>query len=156
MDDVDDNQKFREFLPVYSLAAAASGFGREEFVEILGWKRVNSPKKLGKDMFIAKVEGKSMEPTIPDGSYCVFRFEKGGSRNNLVVLVESRAVTDPEFNCQYTVKRYRSEKELFPDGTWSHKKIVLSPDNEKFIPIILENLQAEEFHVVAELIGVIN
>ncbi len=45
-------------------------------------------------MFIARVAGKSMEPTIPDGSYCIFCFERGGSRNGKVVLVESRLVSD--------------------------------------------------------------
>ena len=54
--------------------------------------------------FIAKVVGKSMEPTIPDGSYCIFRFERGGSRNSKIVLVKSRLVSDPE-NGKFTVKK---------------------------------------------------
>ena len=69
-----------------------------------------------------------MEPTIPDGSYCIFRFEKGGSRNGLIVLVESRQVTDPEKNQKFTIKRYRSEKEVLKDGQWQHKKIIMSSE----------------------------
>ncbi|MHB8282779.1 MAG: DEAD/DEAH box helicase family protein, partial [bacterium] len=34
---VDENQKYVEYLPVYSLEAAASGFSGEEHVEKLGW-----------------------------------------------------------------------------------------------------------------------
>ena len=64
-------------------------------------------------MFVAKVVGKSMEPTIPDGSYCVFRYDKGGSRNGLVVLVECHQISDPETTRQFTIKRYKSEKEYF-------------------------------------------
>ena len=106
-------------------------------------------------MFIAKVVGKSMEPTIPDGSYCVFRFDKGGTRNGLVVLVECHLVSDPETTRQFTIKRYKSEKEFFPDGTWKHKKIILSPDNRDFKDIVLEDVPAVEFQVVAELIAVL-
>lgn len=43
-------------------------------------------RKLNMDMFIAKVVGHSMEPAIPNGSYCIFRIERGGSRNGTVVL----------------------------------------------------------------------
>ena len=115
----------------------------------------NIPRKLTKDMFIAKVVGKSMEPTISDGSYCVFRYEKGGSRSGLVVLVESRLVADPETNQRYTIKRYRSEKEFFEDGTWRHKRIILSPDNRGFTDIVLEDVSATDFRVVAEFVCVI-
>jgi len=96
-----------------------------------------------------------MEPTIPDGSYCIFRFERGGSRNGKVVLVESRQVIDAEINQKYTVKRYSSEKEYFDDGTWQHKKITLSPDNRKFEDIVLGKVSGEDFRVVAEFVEVV-
>ena len=109
-------------------------------------------------MFIAKVTGKSMEPTIPDGSYCIFRFERGGSRDGKVVLVESsKFVADPETNQKFTVKRYKSEKEyLEEDGRWLHKKIILSPDNKDFDDIVIENAPETDFKVVAEFVSVIN
>ena len=96
-----------------------------------------------------------MEPTISDGSYCVFRFDKGGTRNGLVVLVECHLVSDSETSRQFTIKRYKSEKEYFDDGTWRHKRIILSPDNKEFKDIILEDVPAIEFHVVGELIAVL-
>lgn len=110
--------------------------------------------KLNKDMFIAQVVGKSMEPTIADGSYCVFQKEKGGSRNGLVVLVESRQVVDPERSQKFTVKRYHSEKQYLDDDTWIHKKITLSPDNPDFRgrEIVLQNVMGEDFRVVATFI----
>ena len=153
-ENVDDKQKYIDFLPVYSLQAVATSFGKEEYVERLGWKKVVD-KKLNKDMFIAKVVGKSMEPTILDGSWCLFRFERGGSRNGLVVLVESRMVSDPETHQSFTIKRYHSEKEDLGDGQWKHKKIILSPDNKSFNDIVLENVTGEDFRVVAEFIEVL-
>jgi len=150
-DALSEGEKFVEYLPVYSLEAAASGFGREDYVEEIGWKRVDSGIPLSKEMFIVKVVGKSMEPTIKDGTYCVFRKEKGGSRTG-VVLVESKEVVDADNNAKYTVKKYQSEKELFDDGTWNHKRIVLSPANSQFKEIVLENVNPGDFRVVAEFV----
>jgi type I restriction enzyme R subunit len=154
-EDIIDSKKYVDYLPVYSLQAVATSFGKEEHVEMLGWKKIEN-KRLNKDMFIAQVVGKSMEPTIPDGSFCIFRFERGGSRNGLVVLVESRLVTDPETSQKFTIKRYKSEKETLPDGRWMHKLIILSPDNKQFEDIVLNNVTGDDFRVVAEFVEVIS
>ena len=103
-------------------------------------------------MFVAQVVGRSMEPTIPDDSHCIFRFDQGGTRNGKVVLVESRQVTDLETNQKFTVKRYHSEKEKLESDQWRQKKIVLSPDNKAFKDIVLENVSGDDFHVVAEFV----
>lgn len=110
--------QFSTHLPVYSLAAAASGFSDEQEVRPLGWMPVSIGRRLDKTMFVAKVKGRSMEPLIKDGSWCVFRKEKGGTRNGKVVLVESRHISDPDEGRRYTVKVYHSEMEYFDDGTW--------------------------------------
>jgi hypothetical protein len=112
-------------------------------------------RKCSSDMFIAQVTGKSMEPTIPDGSFCLFRFERGGSRNGLVVLAESRLVTDPETYQSFTIKRYHSEKQDVGGGQWRHKKIVLSPDNKDFHDIVLKDITGEDFRVVAEFVDIV-
>jgi SOS-response transcriptional repressor LexA len=134
----------------------ATSFVEQRKPEVVGWKPLDGVFKLNKDMFIAKVVGKSMEPTIKDGSWCLFRPDQGGSRNGKVVLVESRKISDPETQRSFTVKRYHSEKQHFPDGTWIHKKITLSPDNNDFKDIILENVREDEFHVAGEFVKVIN
>ncbi len=154
-DEISNSEKYTTALPIYSLKAAATKFGKAEYVEKLGWVRVQARKKLHKDMFVVQVVGKSMEPIIPDSSYCIFQFEKGGSRNGKVVLVESRQIPDPETGQNYTVKRYMSEKQYFEDGTWMHKKITLSPANQGFEDIVLENVAGDDFRVVAEFIEVV-
>ncbi|RZV40578.1 MAG: S24 family peptidase [Candidatus Acidulodesulfobacterium acidiphilum] len=107
-------------------------------------------------MFIAKVVGKSMEPTIPDGSYCIFRYEPQGSREGKVVIAEMMHELDPETNQKFTVKRYHSEKEYSEeDGNWLHTRIILSPDNKDFENIILENASENKYKIVAEFISVI-
>ena len=145
--------RYATHLPVYSLAAAAGGFSEEQEVRPLGWMPVSIGRGLSKGMFVAKVKGRSMEPLIQDGSWCVFRHDMGGSRNGKVVLVESRHISDPEGGARYTVKTYRSEIEHFEDGTWQHKKIVLSPRNREFGDIVLERVEASEIRVAAEFVA---
>jgi len=144
------------YLPIYDLQAVATAFKEQTTPKIKGWKPMPKIYHLNKDMFIAQVVGKSMEPKIPDGSWCLFRFERGGSRNGLVVLVESRQVSDPETHQSFTIKRYHSEKEDLGGGQWRHKKIILSPDNKEFKDIVLKNVTGDDFRVVAELVDIIN
>ena len=156
LSDVIPEGTFEEgYVPVYDLQAVATSFRAQTTPKVKGWKPMNG-RKINKDMFIAQVVGKSMEPTIADGSWCLFRFERGGSRNGLVVLVESHMVSDPETNQSFTIKRYHSDKEDLGNGQWQHKKIVLSPDNKNFQDIVLENLCGDEFHVVAEFMSALN
>ncbi len=58
-------------------------------------------------MFVVRIEGRSMEPRIPDGSYAIFRPVPGGSREGRILLVELQGEVDPELGTAYTVKRWR-------------------------------------------------
>lgn len=153
-EEIDDKRKYVDFLPVYDLQAAATSFREQTTPSIIRWKPVKA-KKLNNGMFIAQVVGKSMQPTIPDRSFCLFRFQRGGSCNGLVILAESHLVSDPVTQQNFTIKRYKSEKEYFPDGRWRHKRIILSPDDEAFKDIILQNVNDDDFRVVAEFMEII-
>ena len=142
------------YLPIYDLQAVATVFGEQPTPSVKGWKSMNG-RKISEEMFIARVVGKSMEPTIPDESWCLFRKERGGSRNGLIVLAESRQVKDPESGLAFTVKRYHSEKEDLGSGQWRHKRIILSPDNKDFKDIIIENVPGNNFRIVAEFVEVL-
>jgi len=140
------------YIPIYDLQAVATTFGEQPTPSVKGWKLMPDKRYLKEGIFIAQVVGKSMEPTIPDGSWCLFRFERGGSRDGLVVLVESRLVSDPETQQSFTIKRYKSEKKKIGDGQWLHKKITLSPDNKAFKDIVLKDVSGDDFRVVAEFV----
>ncbi len=147
---------FVTHLPVYSLAAAAGRFGKGQGVSESeeGWVQVNG-RRLDERMFIAKVVGHSMEPKIPDGSYCIFRAHPEGSRQGKIVLVQHRGIEDPETGGQFTVKRYKSEKLFNPDDTWQHARIVLEPLNPAYQPILIDPSDAEAVTVVAEFLEVL-
>ena len=106
-------------------------------------------------MFIAQVIGKSMQPAIPDGAYCLFSVPVDGSRHG-TYLVQLRDSTDPETGERYTVKRYpESEKVAAEDGTWRHFKITLKPSNPDFKDIVLTCEDEGSVKVVAEMLEVV-
>ena len=82
---------FESRAPVYDLEAAAGAFGPDRVVGVagdeIGWVPVPESVRLTPDHFVARVSGRSMEPTIPDGSHCLFRTDRGGSRQGKLVLV---------------------------------------------------------------------
>ena len=53
------------------------------------------------------------------------------------------------------MKRYSSEKESDHEGGWRHTRVVLSPTNPDYQPIVLTKHQAEHVSVVAELVTVL-
>ena len=110
------------------------------------WVAVESRHRLRRGMFVAQVVGKSMEPAIPDGAYCLFRAPVEGTRQGKTVLVEMRDAADPESGQRYTVKRYQSEKAAAEDS-WHHSKITLSPINPDFEPIVLTGVDKGELQV---------
>ncbi len=112
-------------------------------------------RKLRKGMFVAQVVGKSMEPAIPDGSYCLFVAPVTGTRQGKTVLVQLRDPVDFEGGEQYTVKRYESEKVTAADETWRHLKITLKPNNPDFKPIELTCEDEGQVQVVAEFVEVL-
>ncbi len=146
---IEESLRFKEYLPVYSLAAACGRFGEGQEVSPLGWMRVDTGRRLNRNMFVIKTVGLSMEPRIKDGSYCVFQGNVVGSRNGKIVLVELRQDADPDTG-RYTIKRYSSRKVFGDDGQWKHEEIILEPLNSAFDKIVLNGNQDGELKVVAE------
>jgi SOS-response transcriptional repressor LexA len=146
-------ERFKTLLPLYSLKAAAGYFGAGQAVEPEGWIDGTSVGVLGERMFVAQVVGRSMEPEIFDGEYCVFRANPVGSRQGKVVLAQYHGPADPETGGSFTVKRYRSEKVAEGEGGWRHTRITLAPENPEFKPIILTPESEDDVHVIAELLA---
>ncbi|MFO0875327.1 MAG: S24 family peptidase, partial [Phycisphaerales bacterium] len=112
-----------------------------------------SRRRLRPGMFVAEVVGRSMEPMIPNGSWCLFRAPVEGTRQGKIVLVQIRDSPDPETGERYTVKRYESTKVAGGDA-WQHERIVLKPLNPKYEPIRLRGDEGE-LRVIAELVDVL-
>lgn len=151
------DSRYVDCLPLVPLEAAAGAFGDPHTLpdeSEWDWVEVDTARSLRRGMFVARVVGKSMEPVIPDGSYCLFRSPVTGTRKGRTVLVLLRDAVDPDTDQRFTVKRYRSEKTTDEDG-WRHFKIVLEPVNPDFQPIELMADDEDTVAVVAELVEVI-
>ena len=150
-----EHEAFKTLLPLYSLKAAAGYFGSGQAVEAEGWVEATDVGRLDDRMFVARAVGRSMEPRIRDGDYCVFRARLEGSRQGKIVLVQYRGPADPETGGSYTVKRYSSRVVVDREGSWRHAEITLSPLNPDFTPITLTPESEGDVQVVAEWVGVL-
>jgi type III restriction enzyme len=151
---------FKTCVPLTTLRAAAGAFSEEQmgFDELVSWAQDwvtwDSHPAFEEGMFVARVQGKSMEPEIPDGAYCLFRQPRAGSREGRRVLVWHSGISDPLTGGHYTVKVYHSEKAIEGDE-WTHIKIVLKPINADFEPIVLTAKDEGDVRVLAELAAVL-
>jgi type I restriction enzyme R subunit len=149
-------ERYATCVPLVPLKAAAGAFSDAQHVDDDGfdWVSFDSRYRLRRGMFVAQVVGKSMEPAIPDSSYCLFAAPVEGTRQGKTVLVQLRDTIDPETGQRYTVKRYDSEKANDGDS-WRHAKIALKPINPDFEPIILSGADEGQLQVIAEVLEVL-
>jgi SOS-response transcriptional repressor LexA len=148
-------QAFQTHVPLYSLKAAAGGLGEEMQSLAEDWIPGPEGMRLTPDLFVGHVEGRSMEPRIPDGSLNLFRLHPQGSRQGKILLIERFGVLDE--TARYTVKRYTSRKIATGEGElendqWEHGSITLEPLNPEFESW---DLEPESFAVVAEWLRLI-
>ncbi len=143
--------RFKTHLPRFSLAVAAGPFlNNPEDIAAEDWVEAPPDLKLDSGMFVARIDGHSMEPYIPDGSLCVFRRDVVGSRQGRLVLVrDSGAGTD----YQYTVKRYKSEKLMTEEG-FLHTRIRLESLNPEYPSWDLD-VQDEKYQIMGEFVRVL-
>jgi type I restriction enzyme R subunit len=151
------SDRYVKCLPLVPLQAAAGAFGDPQHVVDgdFAWVELDGNPRLRQGMFVAQVVGRSMEPSIADGAYCLFSAPVTGSRQGRTVLVQLRNAMDPETGHRYTVKRYESEKAHAGDS-WRHTKITLKPTNPAYAPIVLQDVEEDAVQVVAEFVAVLS
>lgn len=144
--------QFRTHLPRFALAVAAGPFlTNPEEVVAEEWVETPADLRLDDDMFVARIQGKSMEPRIPDGALCVFRRNVVGSRNGRLVLVRNSELADDN---QYTVKRYKSEKQVTDEG-FVQTRIRLESLNPAYPSWDLDTEEGK-YQIVAEFVRVLD
>lgn len=138
-------------VPIFSLAAAAGSLGQNQAVERLAWAVVPKLKRVSSDRrFLARVVGRSMEPLIPDGAWCLFRADVVGAIEGRVVLLQHRDQSDPETEGAYALKRLKSV-EVDSDGV-SVRLESINPQHPEY----LVRLRAlDELRPVAEFVRVV-
>lgn len=154
---VPTSDRFTRYLPLYDIAVACGtlvdkgvqSLGKND-VEMEGWIDVSEHiRKPNDQMFIVRAKGESMLPKIHPGDLCVFEVYGGsgnaGSREGQIVLAR-QSRKDNDYNCQYTIKQYHSEKdpltnmntkiELRPLNKDGYDPIIINPENEGEIIVL--------------------
>ena len=148
---------FVNAVPIYDLKIAAGQFSNEQNIEECDWVELPDSFRPQKGHFVARVVGESMNKRIPNGAWCLFKANPGGSRNDKVVIVQHNDIQDQDTGASFTIKIYRSEKALDEDG-WHHTKIVLQPASysNKYENIVIDNGIENELSVIGEFVAVIS
>ncbi len=152
-------ERYVSCVPVVPLKAAAGAFSEAQGLEgDWDWVALDGRTKPAPGLFVAQVVGESMNQRIPNGAWCLWRANPGGTRQGKVVLAQYCDIDDPELGGRYTVKVYESEKVATDDGGWRHAVVRLKPDSDDpaFEPIVIEDLEEGELSIIAELVEVLS
>ena len=147
---------FVNSIPLVDFSAAAGDFTDTQFQAELTWIVPPNNFLIKKDYFVCKVLGESMNKRIPNGSYCLFKKDEGGTRNGKIALVQTVNFKDSEFGSGYTIKEYHSTKAIV-DGDWRHESIILKPlsNDEGYEEIVLSEDDQVQLKVVGIFLDVI-
>ena len=143
-------------VPLFDLKFAAGSFSLPQLAAEARWAELPNHLQARPGLFVARVDGESMNRVIPNGSWCLFRANPMGSRQGKIVVVESQEFGDPDLGGRFTIKRYRSEK-VTASADWRHDRVILSPESSdrNFEAITLFADRDLEFRVVAEFLMVL-
>ena len=146
-----DDSPPKTAVAVYSLAAAAGSLGNNRAVERLAWAVVPKLRPVASERhFLARVAGRSMEPLIPDGAWCLFRAEVSGPLEGRIVLVQHRDIRDTETDGAYALKRLGGI-EVDPEGI----SVRLEALNPQHRPYRVRLSALAELRPVAEFVRVV-
>ena len=148
---------YENAVPIFDLAIAAGlDFSEEQHVEEHDWVELPESFRPQRGHFVTRVVGESMNHRIPNGSWCLFRANPGGSRQGKIVIVQHRSIQDADTGTHCTIKVYFSESETGENG-WRHQRISLRPDSthEGYRTIELVDDGAQELTVIAEFVAVL-
>lgn len=151
--DVSEADRFTRFLPLYPFHIACGALENGDALpedDIEGWIDVSECGfKPNAQMFVVHAKGESMLPKIQPDDLCVFEAYGGvngnaGSREGLIVIARQHD-DDTDYNCQYTIKKYHSEKDPL---TGSNTKVELRPLNSAYSAI---EVKEDNVQIIATL-----
>ncbi len=147
---------FKNCIPLYDIKAAAGDFSELQINSETEWIELLNPIKYSSDYFVCQVIGESMNKLIPNGSWCLFKKDNGGSRIGKIVLAHQRNIQDSEFGAGFTVKLYESKKSISEDS-WHHVTIILRPQSydPNYKDIILKDDELIDFKIVGIFVEVL-
>ncbi len=92
-----------------------------------------------------------MAPRVRDGAICLFGPAGGGRLQGRILLVEHRALDDPDLGGPYALKRVKSVRARIDGAT----RVTLESLNRRYKPIVLALDDPAELRVIGELVDVL-
>jgi hypothetical protein len=147
-------REYTTHLPLWDMALAAGPPTEDSETGVSEWVEVHASgrRSLGRDFFVARIKGRSMEPDIPDGSLCLFREYKGGSRRGGGIWI-IQELGDSTGGGMYTLKRYDSDWQETAEGR-RQTRITMQADNPEFGQWDLETT-GRNYRTIAQFIRVL-
>jgi len=138
---------YQTCVPLVTLEAAAGPLDLVRSIEVSAWVVPRTRSRITAGMFVARVVGSSMEPTIPRGAWALFRSPPRSDPRGRVVLLQRRDPDDPDDAGAYVVKK------LEPVPRSSSRVRLRSADRSRPTPVV--DLRDPSWRVVADLVEVL-
>ncbi len=148
-------------VPLYEFRAAAGGLSPWQDATESHWVDLSvlaHSRRLSTGMFVLQVAGRSMEPLITDGSWCLFG-PPPHQDDGRVVLVQLHDSRDPEHGGHYTVKRYKGGRTISSHSLEIEPgeiAVELHPENGEFDPLRIKVDEVAEMKIVGEFLEVLD
>ena len=158
--DADGSSYFKTCVPLTSFRSIAKHLETDQlsFDELAasahGWITWPNHPDFREGMFVAKVNGRAMEPEIPNGAYCLFAPASSGSREGRTLLVYNNAIRgrDPLTGDAYTLRTYHAQKAVDGSEDFRHTKVTLRATHSDFEPIVFTAMEESDVWVLGEFV----
>ena len=144
---------FTGAIPLYTVKAACGYFDTNEIPEQEGWLDLShlGMKTDSQHFFVVHAKGDSMLPKIKDGDLCLFKWYRGESLSDEIVLTQCRDY-DEEYESSYTIKRFHPRAALPGEP----RTIALEPLNtQKYHSILLSEEDGCDYKTVGIFVKVL-
>ena len=168
---IEDVRPFVNAVPVYDLKIAAGRFSAPQAVQEVPqhaevtnpgeyqWVALEGASKPSPGLFVAQVAGESMNKTIPDSAWCLWRLNPGEPKQGAIVLATHNDIQDTDLGA-FTVKAFASEKFTASVGRPPHTRVTLSPSSTdpSFQPLVFDGGEGNggAVRIIAELVRVLD
>lgn len=141
-------------VPLLGLDVAAGRFDGVHADRGTRWVRPFTDRRLHRGCFVARVVGRSMEPTLADGAWAIFSRHVSSDPRGKVVIAQYGGLVDADTAASYTVKRFRGvAAPRGAEGRW--REVHLVPDNHAFETLVVRGERLADLSIVAELVEVL-
>jgi hypothetical protein len=106
-------------------------------------------------MFVARISGDAMEPSVQAGSYCLFCKARDELPAGEIVLVRHPKINDPHSGGNWTIRRATFTGAAVETDAWKHGQVKLEADALTESTITIDLTESSDIEVFGEFVQVI-